>query len=206
LRSRAAWQAVLPVLLLFGSGCRGDQTLRAGSEGDARAAAHMLRRMGIAAEVALRPTGSVQVPETQAAAAAALLTDTGFGLGPPPMDTPLVAGPTESARRGRDAAGLGLQAALRALPHVLNCQVVDGPGGAAVLVWHAAARPPGAEVFEAARAVFGPGVRVVTTPAASREFAPAGRTSLEVPLALLALALAVALGLVASRRRRSAVG
>jgi hypothetical protein len=199
---RVAAFAGATVLLL--TGCRDERTLRAGTETDAHAAVQMLRRMGQQADVATRPAGSVRVPGAQAEAAEALLADTGFAHALTPAAAPLVAGPTESARHAREVSGRTLQAALRALPDILNAQVVDGPAGAAVFVWHPAARPPGAAVTEATRAVFGPHVQVVATPVAPRTGPSVVPRSLEVPLALATLMLAAALAVVAWRQRRGA--
>lgn len=196
--------ALAGATLLLLTACRDERTLQAGVETDAHAAAQMLRRMGLEAEAATRPAGSVRVPGAQADAAEALLAETGFALAPAPGNAPLVAGPTESARRARESSGRGLQAALRALPGVLNAQVVDGPAGAVVFVWHPAERPPGDAVTDAARAVFGPSVQVVSTPVAPPVRPAVASTSLEVPLALSTLMLAVALAVFARRQRRGA--
>lgn len=199
---RASATAVAALALL--TGCRDERTLRAGAENDAQAAAQMLRRMGLEAAASTRPAGSVRVPGAQADAAESLLAETGFALAPAPEATPLVAGPTEAARLARETSGRALQAALRGLPDVLNAQVIDGPAGAAVFVWHPAERPPGAEVTDAARAVLGPGVQIVRRPVTPRPAPSVAATSLELPLAVSSLALAVALAVVARRQRRGA--
>lgn len=203
---RARIAVVAGATLFVASACHDERTLRAGTDEDARAAAQMLRRMGLEAEAATRPVGSVRVPGPQAAAAEALLADTGFAFDPAPDDAPLVAGPSESARRARESSGRALEAALRGLPGVLNAKAVVGPAGAAVFVWHPAEGPPGPAVTDAARAVFGPTVQVVSTPVAARVAPASTSRSLEVPLALSSLVLAVALVIVARRRRPGGAG
>ena len=187
-------------------GCSPEVRLALGGEDAAAAARSVLRRYDISATTDRGMGREVRVRDEDQSRAEALLQASGFARVAAPEAPPLVAGPSELAAQEERRRARALQIVLRSLPDVLNAEVVPTGSGAAVFLWRPADAGPPEAANRAARAVYGDAVPLLSTPVAApaRRAERPPRPSLELPLAVLALALAAALFVVARRRQAEA--